>query len=107
MLGNRGPWVVHDESAGAIVHLLDIKPGDDVIDCCAAPGGKALMILHLLSGNENTEGHLTAIDVSDSKLGLLRKSAKERQLEDKLQIIRGDVRNIIKDTNLKKVVDIS
>jgi hypothetical protein len=33
---------VQDESAGMVVALLDPRPGERVLDACAAPGGKAL-----------------------------------------------------------------
>ena len=36
---------VQDESAAIPVSLLDIQPGDLVLDACAAPGGKYLQIL--------------------------------------------------------------
>lgn len=36
--------------AGMIVSVVDPQPGDRIIDCCAAPGGKTLYIASQLSG---------------------------------------------------------
>jgi 16S rRNA (cytosine967-C5)-methyltransferase len=39
-----GGWWVQDFAAAAPVRLLDPKPGERVLDLCAAPGGKTLQI---------------------------------------------------------------
>lgn len=36
--------------AGLVVSVVDAQPGDTIIDCCAAPGGKALNIASRLNG---------------------------------------------------------
>ena len=41
---DRGQCAVHDESAGLVVELLNPKPGETILDACAAPGGKATAI---------------------------------------------------------------
>ncbi|MGQ9837331.1 MAG: 16S rRNA (cytosine(967)-C(5))-methyltransferase [Cyanobacteriota bacterium] len=40
----EGWWTVQDASAQQVVHYLDPQPGERVIDCCAAPGGKTTHI---------------------------------------------------------------
>ncbi|MEN9229595.1 MAG: 16S rRNA (cytosine(967)-C(5))-methyltransferase [Thermostichus sp. DG02_5_bins_236] len=40
----EGWWTVQDASAQQVVHCLDPQPGERVIDCCAAPGGKTTHI---------------------------------------------------------------
>lgn len=38
-------WLqVQDEAAGLVVALLAPRPGEAILDACAAPGGKALFI---------------------------------------------------------------
>ena len=39
-----------DESAGFIVSIMDPQPGEDIIECCAAPGGKTLYMASHLHG---------------------------------------------------------
>jgi len=48
--------------------LMELQPGDLVLDLCAAPGSKATQISQILS---NT-GHVVANDVSIERLSLLR-----------------------------------
>ena len=45
-----GQCVVQDEGAGLVVQLLDPQPGDNILDCCAAPGGKALFAATRMAG---------------------------------------------------------
>ncbi len=46
-----GRFVVQDESAGIVSILLDPKPGERILDACAAPGGKTTHILELTRCN--------------------------------------------------------
>ena len=42
---------VQDESAGMVVALLDPQPDEDVLDACAAPGGKTLFAAAKMKGH--------------------------------------------------------
>ena len=44
----RGQFYVEDEAAQLIPSLLDVRPGDLVLDACAAPGGRATHIAELM-----------------------------------------------------------
>jgi 16S rRNA (cytosine967-C5)-methyltransferase len=35
---------------GLVVSVVDPQPGETIIDCCAAPGGKALFMASRLQG---------------------------------------------------------
>lgn len=63
---------VMDEAAQLVGLLLDPQPGERVIDLCAAPGGKSLFI----AGRITAEGRLLSVDISEGKLGLLKKQAE-------------------------------
>lgn len=36
--------------AGLVVSVVDPQPGETIVDCCAAPGGKTLFMASRLSG---------------------------------------------------------
>ena len=36
--------------SGLVVSVVDPQPGETIIDCCAAPGGKTLYMASRLSG---------------------------------------------------------
>lgn len=36
--------------AGLVVSVVDPQPGETIVDCCAAPGGKTLYMASHLSG---------------------------------------------------------
>jgi len=37
--------------AGLVVPVVDPQPGETIVDCCAAPGGKTLFMASRLSGD--------------------------------------------------------
>lgn len=61
-----------DEGSLAIAHVLDPKSGDNVLDVCAAPGGKTLHIASLM----NNEGYIKACDIYEARLELIKDNAK-------------------------------
>lgn len=67
----KGFFTVQDESSMLAVHCAGLAPGDQVLDLCAAPGGKtthAAQILKVLEKQEcQPSGFVTARDVSEAK----------------------------------------
>jgi len=76
----EGLFQVQDEAAQLISWLLGPKPGQRVLDLCAAPGGKTTHMAELMGD----EGEIVAVDVSPRKLKLL----KENCLRLGLRIVR-------------------
>ena len=66
-LFKQGFFSVQDESAGIACKLVDPKPGEKIIDLCAAPGGKTAYIGEVLKNS----GHIDAVDKYQSRLGLV------------------------------------
>lgn len=62
-----GDWWVQDAAAALPVRVLDPRPGERVLDLCAAPGGKALQIA--AAGAE-----VTALDISGPRVVRLREN---------------------------------
>ena len=65
-----GRFVVQDVSSMLVTEAADPKPGDYVIDLCAAPGGKSLHLSELLNGT----GTVEARDLTEYKIGLIEEN---------------------------------
>jgi 16S rRNA (cytosine967-C5)-methyltransferase len=85
---SEGQFYVEDEGAQLIPPLLDVQPGDLVLDACAAPGGKATHVAELM----NNTGRIFAVDRSESRLKLLDANRK-RLRHESLVSIAGDLRD--------------
>jgi 16S rRNA (cytosine967-C5)-methyltransferase len=67
---SKGYFYIQDESAGLACRLLDVKPGMQVLDLCAAPGGKTAYLAGLMKNH----GKIIAIDRYDSRLNIMRQN---------------------------------
>lgn len=67
-----GMFSVQDEASTATADLLGPEPGDNVIDVCAAPGGKTAAIAEMM----NNEGSVIACDIYEHKLDIIREQAE-------------------------------
>lgn len=56
-----GGWWVQDAAAALPAQLLDARPGERVLDLCAAPGGKTLQLAA-------TGAEVTALDISAARM---------------------------------------
>lgn len=83
-----GKYFVQDPASRLCVKALDPKPGETVIDTCAAPGGKTLSAA-LDMGNE---GQLIAFDLHENKLSLIRRTAASLGISI-LEVQARDARN--------------
>lgn len=70
-LFQQGILTPQDPSATAVVPDLDIRPGQRVLDLCAAPGTKTTHIAELLGGR----GEVVAADVSEDRLARISEAA--------------------------------
>ncbi len=68
----EGLFTVQDEASQLAGLLLEPRPGQLVLDACSAPGGKAT---HLAQQMDD-RGELLAMDISKSKLSLVRETAE-------------------------------
>eukprot|EP00268_Persea_americana_P038711 TRINITY_DN3831_c0_g1_i13.p1 TRINITY_DN3831_c0_g1~~TRINITY_DN3831_c0_g1_i13.p1 ORF type:complete len:553 (+),score=132.74 TRINITY_DN3831_c0_g1_i13:312-1970(+) len=85
----NGLCSVQDESAGLVVSVVNPQPGETIIDCCAAPGGKTLFIASYLRG----QGMVSAIDINKGRLRILEETAKLQNLDDVVTAVHADLRN--------------
>jgi 16S rRNA (cytosine967-C5)-methyltransferase len=63
----EGEWWVQDAAAALPVRVLDPKPGERVLDLCAAPGGKTLQLA-------DAGAEVTALDISAARLDRVREN---------------------------------
>ncbi len=77
----EGLFYVQDAAAKLSVLCAGITPGQQVLDCCAAPGGKSFAVAMALEG----QGHIVSCDVYEHKTQLIQKGAQRLGL-DNLQV---------------------
>jgi 16S rRNA (cytosine967-C5)-methyltransferase len=63
-------YLVQDEASQLVPLVLDARPGERVLDLCAAPGGKTVAI----DADMQQKGQLVACDVRPRRLALLRRT---------------------------------
>jgi 16S rRNA (cytosine967-C5)-methyltransferase len=68
----EGWFQVQDESSQLVGHIMDPKPGERVLDACAAPGGKTTHLAQLM-GNR---GRIYAADISTRRLSFLKENCR-------------------------------
>lgn len=76
---------VQDEASMEAIKVFDPKPGDKVLDMCAAPGGKSCAMAELM-GNS---GSITACDIYENRLKLIEKEKKRLGID----IIKTEIRD--------------
>ena len=68
---------IQDPSTLIAVDVLDPQPGEEVLDMCAAPGGKTTYIAQKMQNR----GRIIAADSSNSRLGLVSENCKRLGVE--------------------------
>jgi len=64
---DAGEWWVQDAGATLPALMLDARPGERVLDLCAAPGGKTMQLI-------SAGADVTALDISDNRVVRLREN---------------------------------
>jgi len=80
----QGHVSIQDGAAQQAAILIDCKATDNVLDCCAAPGGKTCHILESVPELK----HMTAIDIDENRL--VRVSENLERLKLSAKVITGD-----------------
>ncbi len=73
----EGWFYVQDAASSAAVAALDPRPGDTLIDVCAAPGGKSFAAAMLMEG----KGKIFSCDIYEHKMELIRATAEKLGLD--------------------------
>lgn len=81
----RGLFTVQDEASQLISLLLDPRPGERVLDACAAPGGKTTHLAQLMQD----EGEIVAVEKDSRRLAQLRENVSTLGLRS-VKIVNAD-----------------
>jgi 16S rRNA (cytosine967-C5)-methyltransferase len=81
-----GTIYLQDPGTRLSVELLAPAHGEAVLDACAAPGGKSLMVADALG-----EGRVVALDLPGERIGLLRENAAKAR-GPRIVVATGDLR---------------
>ncbi len=92
---DEGAWWVQDVAASLPARLLGDVRGKRVADLCAAPGGKTAQLA--LAG-----ATVTAVDLSKTRLGLLRENLRRLGLE--AELVLGDAATFSPDEKFDAVL---
>lgn len=84
----RGDWFVQDEASALCAQMVGAKPGETVVDTCAAPGGKSFA----LALNMENKGRIYSFDLHDNKISLIKKGAQKLGI-DIIEAEARDARN--------------
>lgn len=95
----EGLYQVQDLSSMQVALWSEVKEGDQVLDVCAAPGGKSIHIAELLNGT----GHVEARDLTEYKVDLLRDNIERSGLTN-IEAVCQDA--TVYDPDKKKSADI-
>ncbi|MCC5844800.1 MAG: hypothetical protein JJU05_11160 [Verrucomicrobia bacterium] len=89
-----GHWYLQDASTALAPGLLGAKPGERILDACAAPGGKAALLAEALGGDGKG---LTALDPNPARIGRLKENL-ERLLLDGVEILCKEMNGLETDS---------
>jgi 16S rRNA (cytosine967-C5)-methyltransferase len=63
----EGLYIIQDEASQLVASMADPKPGERILDACAAPGGKTTHMAQILENR----GEIYALDLTRGKLDLI------------------------------------
>jgi 16S rRNA (cytosine967-C5)-methyltransferase len=95
----RGDATVQDESETLVGFLVAPRPGERVLDLCAAPGGKTGHLAELMGDR----GEVVAVDKHPARARALRKSVERLGLHS-VQVVDGDALELVWDQPFDRVL---
>lgn len=91
-LFQSGQLTVQDETSMLVAPVMQIEPHHQVLDACAAPGGKTTHIASYLSAAAG--GKVTALDLHSHKVKLVQDNAKRLHVEEVVEGRTLDARKV-------------
>jgi 16S rRNA (cytosine967-C5)-methyltransferase len=78
---------IQDEGSQLVAELAG--RGGRILDCCAAPGGKTVIL-----AENNPQAEITAVDISEARLHAMRRSFARDPLTAKIQCVLADATDL-------------
>ncbi len=88
---DEGAFVVQDIATRHAIELLDVHPGQRILDACAAPGGKTAQIVALLQG----QGEILALEKAEARLEKLKDTVRRCHGMDVVTVRQGDATQML------------
>ena len=85
-LFRQGYYHVEGQASQLAALCLEAKPGETVLDLCAAPGGKTLLLAEEMQG----KGRLLSCDVTESRVQLIAKAVERMDFADCVETLCND-----------------
>ena len=95
----EGLVYAQDEGAMLVSHLVDPRPGESILDSCAAPGGKSTHMAELMGD----KGRVIALDLDRHRLRLVRDNCRRLGLQS-VEPQEGDIRVWAGDDDFDRVL---
>ena len=87
----EGHWYLQDPSTSLAPALMQVKPGERILDACAAPGGKAALLAEALGGRG---AGLVALDPNPGRVDRLGENLQRLRLTD-VSVRCGEIGSLI------------
>ena len=81
----EGLYIIQDEASQLVTSILDPRPGERILDACAAPGGKTTHIAQRMG----KQGEIFALDLNQEKLALIEEISQRLGIKI-IKTIRGN-----------------
>lgn len=94
---DQGTWWVQDFSSSLPVKMLDDLQGKQVLELCAAPGGKTAQLL-------SAKARVTCLDISEDRLKILAENLTRLRLKPEKIICDDGIRFLQQSTRLYDII---
>jgi 16S rRNA (cytosine967-C5)-methyltransferase len=96
----RGEFMPQSRAAMAVARILDPRPGERVLDLCAAPGGKTTHLAALMEGR----GVVVAVERHAGRAQALARTAARMGADGVVEVRTGDAAEPLQDVAYDRVL---
>jgi 16S rRNA (cytosine967-C5)-methyltransferase len=96
-----GGFYIQDPGTALACRMVDPQPGEEILDYCAAPGGKTTLLAQLAGDQAN----ITAHDVSEKRLRMVRENCERLGIRSVAEFVTAaDAEEILADRKYDKIL---